>query len=140
VISKPMKTTHFDSDMYHVLYFGVLNRSSFGGVSLCIHTYARIQSPHYTHNKIDISILNAPYRACLSVCLSRMDSFRFHCIYTNFYTHARMYLADASTLKLTHFLDTGGYEEANSNFVLAKTGDTAGSLGASRRFYDVICT
>jgi hypothetical protein len=51
-----------------------------------------------------------------------------------------MYLADVSTLKSQRFRDTCGCVEANPNFVLAKTGDTAGSLGVSIRYYDVICT
>jgi hypothetical protein len=34
MIAKPMNIDHLDSTIYHVLYFGVLIWSSFGGVTL----------------------------------------------------------------------------------------------------------
>jgi hypothetical protein len=41
---KPMNINHLDSRIYHVLYFGVLNRSSFGGVRAYVRTHTYIQS------------------------------------------------------------------------------------------------
>jgi hypothetical protein len=44
VIVKPMNINHLDSHMYHVLYFGVLICSSFGGVRSHVRTYVRIHT------------------------------------------------------------------------------------------------
>jgi hypothetical protein len=59
---------------------------------------------------------------CLSALVCTMHSFSFHPIYTKFYTGARMYFADVFYIKSPRLLDTCGCGEANSNFVLAKTG------------------
>jgi hypothetical protein len=54
MIAKPMNINHRDSHMYHVLYFGVLIWSSFGGVTVYrdIDTYIDTYTePELTANK-----------------------------------------------------------------------------------------
>jgi hypothetical protein len=57
-----MNKNHLDSHIYHVLYFGVLNRYIFGEVRAYVRTYVRTyayihtESAHWSNKKIDIYI------------------------------------------------------------------------------------